>query len=86
MFEFVVNFALMNLTLVTFALAFLLLIYNSITVARGDEIVTLERRWFGRQMPDGRTVALSNEVGVQARVLGPGVHLLSPFLYKTSKR
>ena len=86
MFEFVVNFAWMNLTLVTFALAFLLLIYNSVTVARGDEIVTLERRWFGRQMPDGRTVALSNEVGVQARVLGPGVHLLSPFLYKTSKR
>lgn len=58
---------------------------NSVTIARGNQIVTLERRWFGKQMPDGRTVALSNEVGVQAKVLGPGVHWLIPFIYKTTK-
>lgn len=60
-------------------------LYSSITVARGDEIVTLERRWVGKQMPDGRTIALADEVGVQARVLGPGIHLLVPFLYTTKK-
>jgi uncharacterized membrane protein YqiK len=60
-------------------------LYSSITVAGGDEIVTLERRWVGKQMPDGRTIALADEVGVQARVLGPGVHLLVPFLYTTKK-
>lgn len=59
---------------------------KSFTIARGDQIILLERRWFGRQMPDGRTVALHNEVGVQARVLGPGFHLLLPFIYKTTKR
>ncbi len=74
-----------NLGYILLAIPLLILLYNSITIAGGDEIVTLERRWFGRQMPDGRTVALSSEVGVQARVLGPGFHLLIPFLYLTSK-
>ncbi len=63
----------------------LFVVLNSITIARGNEIITLERRWFGAPMPDGRTVALSHEVGVQARTLGPGVHFLIPFLYKTKK-
>ncbi len=63
----------------------LFVLLNSIAIARGNEIITLERRWFGAPMPDGRTVALSNEVGVQARTLGPGVHFLIPFIYKTKK-
>lgn len=63
----------------------LVLLYNSFTIAGGNKIVTLERRWFGRQMPDGRTVALIHEVGVQARVLGPGFHFLLPFIYRTTK-
>jgi uncharacterized membrane protein YqiK len=64
---------------------FLFVVYNCIAIAKGNEIITLERRWFGAAMPDGRTVALSNEVGVQARTLGPGVHLLIPFIYHTQK-
>lgn len=64
----------------------LIVLSQSFTIARGDQIIMLERRWFGRQMPDGRTVALRSEVGVQARVLGPGVHLLIPFIYRMSKR
>lgn len=71
---------------ITCAVIFGLFVFlRSFTVAKGDEIITLERKWFGKQMPDGRTVALKNEVGVQARVLGPGFHLLIPFIYKTSK-
>lgn len=62
-----------------------ILVYNSVAIAKGDEIITLERRWFGKQMPDGRTVALSNEVGVQARILGPGFHILIPFIFKIKK-
>lgn len=60
-------------------------LYNSITIASGDQIITLERRWLGKDMPDGRTVALKDEVGVQARILSPGLHVLVPFLYKTQK-
>lgn len=62
-----------------------LILYQSITIAKGNEFITLERRWFGKAMPDGRTVALSDEVGVQARVIGPGFHLLIPFIYQTTK-
>ena len=67
-------------------LLLLVILLKSFTIARGNQIIVLERRWFGRQMPDGRTVALSREVGVQARVLGPGFHLLLPFIYRTAKR
>lgn len=63
----------------------IVLIVSSITIAKGNEIITLERLYFGKQMPDGRTIALSTEVGVQARVLGPGIHFLVPFLYKSMK-
>jgi uncharacterized membrane protein YqiK len=67
-------------------LALLLFVaYNCVAIAKGDELITLERRWFGAPMPDGRTVALSHEVGVQARTLGPGFHVLVPFIYKTQK-
>ena len=63
----------------------LILLYYSIAIAKGDQIITLERRWFGKQMPESRTVALKNEVGVQARTLGPGFHILIPFIYKIKK-
>lgn len=63
----------------------LFVVYNCVAIAGGDQLITLERRWFGAQMPDGRTVALSHEVGVQARTLGPGFHFLIPFIYKTQK-
>lgn len=82
----IIPFPLTYLWLAAGGLVLLLILLKSFTIARGDQIVVLERRWFGRQMPDGRTVALRNEVGVQARVLGPGFHLLIPFLYKTGKR
>lgn len=72
--------------LTTIAVLFVLFVlYNSFTIAKGDQIITLERRWFGAPMPDGRTVALKHEVGIQARILGPGFHWLIPFIYKTTK-
>lgn len=63
----------------------LFFIRASSAIARGDQFLTLERRWFGKQMGDGRTIALHDEVGLQARTLGPGVHFLLPFVYKVRK-
>jgi uncharacterized membrane protein YqiK len=63
----------------------IILISNSIIVVRGRELAILERRWFGAGMPRGRVVAMSNEIGIQARTLGPGLHLLIPFLFKSKK-
>ncbi len=60
-------------------------VYQSVGIARGDQFLTVERRWFGKAMGDGRTVALKGEVGQQARTLGPGVHFFVPFIYKVEK-
>ena len=62
-----------------------LVIYNSIVIVGGEQVAILERRWLGKQIPQGRVVAMNNEVGVQARVLGPGLHFLTPFLYRVTK-
>jgi len=63
----------------------LVIFVQSIAIARGDQFITVERRWFGAQMADGRTVALRNEVGVQARTLSPGFHVFVPFVFKITK-
>jgi uncharacterized membrane protein YqiK len=64
---------------------FIVLLFLSIVNAKGNEIVVLERRLLGGAMPENRTVALSNEVGIQARILGPGLRFLMPFVYKARK-
>ena len=44
------------------------------------EIAIKERRYVGRRMPPGRVVATEGEVGIQADVLKPGLHLIKfPF-------
>jgi regulator of protease activity HflC (stomatin/prohibitin superfamily) len=78
------DFSLALMVLSVFVIIFFL--YNSIVIVGGTQIAVLERRWFGKGMPEGRVVAMSNEVGVQARILGPGLHLLTPFLYSTEKQ
>ena len=36
-------------------------------------------------MQDGRTVALKGEVGIQAEIMGPGLHFLVPFIQNAKK-
>lgn len=62
-----------------------MLVYKGIVIVGGEQIAVLERRWFGRALPRGRVVAMTNEIGIQARLLGPGLHLLIPFLYTVKK-
>jgi len=66
-------------------LALIILLFNSFVNVEGNELAILERRWFGKSMPKGRVVAMSDEIGVQARTLGPGLHLLTPFIYSARK-
>ncbi|MFH0810416.1 MAG: SPFH domain-containing protein [Pseudomonadota bacterium] len=75
-----------HLTLVsTVATGLVILGYYSIVIVSGRELAVLERRWCGRQMPQGRVVAMGDEVGIQARTLGPGLHFLLPFVYAARK-
>lgn len=66
-------------------LAIIIVFFRASANAKGNQVIYLERRYVGKPMPDGRTVALRGEVGVQARVLGPGFHLMTPFIYKVNK-
>jgi uncharacterized membrane protein YqiK len=67
------------------AVLLLVVLVKSIVVVGGAEIAVLERKYLGRQLPQGRVVAMRDEVGVQARTLGPGLHVLIPFLYGARK-
>lgn len=59
----------------------LIVILRRILVNVGaKEIAIKERRYVGRKMPPGRVVATEGEVGIQADVLKPGLHLIKyPF-------
>src|SRR5829696_3149580 len=58
-------------------LIFLLIVLKRIFVNVGArEIAIKERRYLGRKMPPGRVVATEGEVGIQAEVLKPGLHLI----------
>jgi uncharacterized membrane protein YqiK len=63
------------------AFIILLVILSKILVNVGaKEIAIKERRYFGAKMPPGRVVATEGEVGIQADVLKPGLHLIKyPF-------
>src|ERR671939_172783 len=63
------------------ALIVLLVILSRILVNVGaKEIAIKERRYMGRKMPPGRVVATEGEVGIQADVLKPGLHIVKfPF-------
>ncbi|MDQ3803911.1 MAG: SPFH domain-containing protein [Acidobacteriota bacterium] len=62
-------------------LIFLLVFLRSVLVNVGaKEIAIKERRYLGSKMPPGRVVATEGEVGIQADVLKPGLHLIKwPF-------
>jgi regulator of protease activity HflC (stomatin/prohibitin superfamily) len=71
--------------LLVVAAAGLYVLFRSVALVRGDQLAVLERRWLGQRMPEGRVVALRHEVGVQAHILGPGLHFLTPFIYAVTK-
>ena len=63
----------------------LILFFKSYVLVGGTEIAVVERKYIGKNMPQGRVIAMADEVGIQARTLGPGLHLLIPFLYIAKK-
>ncbi|MBP2653720.1 MAG: hypothetical protein H6Q73_1289 [Firmicutes bacterium] len=64
----------------------LIVFYKSIVIVGGNEIAILERKYFGKAMPQGRVIAQEKEIGIQAKTLGPGLHFLVPFIYSTKKQ
>jgi uncharacterized membrane protein YqiK len=71
-------FSILPVLIVAFVLFIVLVvILRRIFVNVGArEIAIKERRYLGRRMPPGRVVATEGEVGIQAEVLKPGLHLI----------
>jgi uncharacterized membrane protein YqiK len=69
------------LAIIFIALIVLIVILRRILVNVGArEIAIKERRYLGAKMPPGRVVATEGEVGIQADVLKPGLHMIKwPF-------
>jgi len=85
MSEFIAAHLSLVITVAAVVVGLLILAYYSIVIVTGSEMAVMERRWFGKKMPQGRVVAMGNEVGIQARTLGPGLHFLIPFIYVARK-
>ena len=70
---------------VVLAVVIIWIICKSFVNVKSTQIAIVERKYFGKEMADGRTVALKGEVGVQASILGPGLHILVPFIQTARK-
>src|SRR5256885_17034156 len=66
--------------LVTLFLLFLIFSGAFVNIG-GQQVGIIERRFLGRPLPEARVVAMRGELGIQAPVLQPGLHGLTPFLY-----
>src|SRR5436189_3263665 len=74
--------SMLPLLIVAFILLIVLLVILRRIFVNVDarEIAIKERRYLGAKMPPGRVVATEGEVGIQAEVLKPGLHLIKyPF-------
>jgi uncharacterized membrane protein YqiK len=71
--------------IIPLAIFVLWLLLKSFVNVESTQIATVERKYIGKEMGDGRTVAFSGEVGIQAKILGPGLHFLIPFFQKAKK-
>ncbi len=72
--------------LVLFVLFLFIIVGGMLVNIGGRQVGILERRYAGRSLPEGRVIAMRGEIGIQARVLPPGLHFLTPFLYKVKKQ
>ncbi len=52
-----------------------------VAIIGGQQVGIVERKLFGARLPSDRVVALPGQIGIQARILGPGLHLFFPFLF-----
>ena len=76
---------LIAVAVVVFLILFLIVAGGMLIVVGGTQVGLIERRYIGRTMREGRVVAMKDEIGIQARILAPGLHVLFPFIYVVRK-
>ncbi|MGH2346593.1 MAG: SPFH domain-containing protein, partial [Chloroflexota bacterium] len=73
------------LAILVVVVLFLAVVGHMLINISGQEVGILERRYFGRGLPEGHVIAMKGEIGIQAGVLPPGLHVLIPFFYTVRK-
>ena len=76
---------LILVAIIVVVVVFLAVVGHMLINIGGQEVGILERRYFGRGLPEGHVIAMKGEIGLQARVLPPGLHVLIPFFYTVHK-
>jgi len=76
---------LIAVAVVIFLILLLIVAGGMLIVVGGTQVGLIERRYIGRTMREGRVVAMKDEIGIQARILAPGLHILFPFIYVVRK-
>lgn len=77
--------ALVILIVVLLLLVFVVGLGGMLVNVGGQQVGVVERKLFGRRLPAGRVVAMPGEIGIQARVLQPGLKIMFPFLFRVAK-
>ena len=85
MFETVIGYVYSLWWVIPLIIALFLLSKSCVNVG-SKELAIMERRYIGKEMAEGRTIALKGEIGIQARVLGPGLHFSPPSFLGQEKR
>lgn len=67
-------------------LVLFIMVSNLLVVIGGMQFGIVERKYIGRDLPSDRVIAQKKEVGIQARTIGPGIHVFFPFLYSVFKQ
>src|SRR5258708_8971686 len=76
----IVSLTLVLIVVFVFLIVLLVIVRRIFVTVGAREIAIKDRRYVGRRMLTGRVVATEGEVGIQAEVLKPGLHLIKyPF-------
>jgi regulator of protease activity HflC (stomatin/prohibitin superfamily) len=73
------------IAVIVVCLAVFVLTSHLIVVINGEQIGIVEKKYFGKKLPQNRVVALKGEIGIQAGTIGPGMHFFFPYLYAINK-
>ncbi|MBI4334629.1 MAG: hypothetical protein HY673_25525 [Chloroflexi bacterium] len=58
---------------------------KGLALIKDDEVGILNKKMFGKKMPEGQIVARQGEIGIQADILMPGLYWRNPIAWKIEK-
>jgi len=63
----------------------LILFFTGLKLIRANKVGILTKNMFGKKMPEGQIIARKGEIGIQAKVLMPGLYWRMPIVWSVSR-